>query len=553
MNLFKNKVYNKEDTFRAYNDIEVKYSVVTKSLKEFNEYVEFFEDSPFKNAIDKIARYLSMYAKIDVIYVYIENEDIKLSIVFDNGYIWKDKFYDISEIPDNVMEIYGLIYGLNKETEDGFYMKADSGWYKISTVENGNIFYKLFDNGVKAEHIYYLYKFFKECIINLGLKINARAITKSSPVDFGSNTSLISIDLTRGDKIIKSTVLNIDYYMDLNLYNLKFNTIQEIIKSEFDLTPMRFPDGSVMQLDINTNVYLSFSDKHTGHLPDTRLKIYSTPTISDANRLIEVIKTISTNTDEVMNLMKLNSIMSIPVTDLDTGECKFTWNGELYSLEEMTKLNDDIVKTLELYKTKISQIETKVSSFNARIKIPELKIGVIEGFPYLLKFNRRDITLDNMNGLEVISNLIDSFLSCVAYDKDKLKLMIDKKCSLSYDVDRFPWMKLRVKCKEIGIDILFDPESSDVILDYINKKYDTDYMSKYGIKRVCENCRFYSRYTYASVTSSEPVIKDDCKCSKIGRNVSPDSSCVLFSASDCVVNDRIKSMIADSIELIGGK
>lgn len=154
MELFKSKVYSKEDTFRTYNDVDVKYSVVTKNLKEFNEYIEFFKDSPFKNAIDKIAEYLSTYAKIDIIYVYIENEDIKLSIVFDNGYIWKDKFYDISAIPDNAMEIYGLIYGLNKETEDGFYMKADSGWYKISTVENGNIFYKLFDNGVKAEYIY---------------------------------------------------------------------------------------------------------------------------------------------------------------------------------------------------------------------------------------------------------------------------------------------------------------------------------------------------------------------------------------------------------------
>lgn len=443
------------------------------------------------------------------------------------------------------MEINELIYGLIKETEDGFYMKADSEWYKISTVENGNIFDKLFNSGVKAEHIRLLYNFFKDCITNLGLKINTHTLRKSSS---------IYIELARGNKIIKSVILNIGDHVELDLYNLKFNTIQEIIESEFDLTPMRFPDGSVMQLDINSDVYLSFSDKHVVHWPATRLKIYNTPKISDVNRLVEVIKTISTNIDSVANLMKLASIMSIPVTDLDTGECKFTWNGELYSLEEMTKLNSDIVKTLELYQTKASQIETKISNFNTRIKIPELKIGVVEGFPYLLKFNRQEIRLDDMNCLEAISNLIDSFSDCVTYNKESLKSMIDKKCSISYDVYRFPWIKLRAKCKEIGIDTIFDPESSDVILDYINKKYDSDYISKYGIKRVCENCRFCSIHTDVSVSSSKPaVIKDDCRCSKMGRNVSPDSSCVLFSASDYVVDDRIKSMIADTIELRGGK
>ena len=444
------------------------------------------------------------------------------------------------------MEINELIHGLIKETEDGFYMKADSEWYKISTVENGNVFDKLFNNGVKAEHICLLYNFFKDCITNLGLKINTHTLAKPSSI-------YIYIDLIRGNKIIKSVILNIGDHVELDLYNLKFNTIQEIIESEFDLTPMSFPDGSVMQLDINSDVYLSFSDKHTCYLSATRLKIYNTPKISDVNRLIEVIKTISTNIDSVVNLMKLASITSIPVTDLDTGECKFTWNGELYSLEEMTKLNGDIVKTLELYQTKASLIETKISRFNARIKIPELKIEVAEGFPYLLKFNCQEIRLDNMNCLEAISNLIDSFSDCVTYNKDNLKLMIDKKCSISYDVYRFPWIKLRVKCKETGVDTVFDPESSDVILDYINKKYDTDHMSKYGIRRVCENCRFCSIYTDINVASSKPVIKDDCRCSKMGRNVSPNSSCVLFSASDYVVDDRIKSMIADSIELIGGK
>lgn len=93
MNLFKNKVYTKEDTFTTYNDIEVKYSVATKNFKEFNKNVKFFEGSSFKNAIYAIARYLSTSAKIATIYVYIENEDIKLSVVFDDGRIWKDKFF----------------------------------------------------------------------------------------------------------------------------------------------------------------------------------------------------------------------------------------------------------------------------------------------------------------------------------------------------------------------------------------------------------------------------------------------------------------------------
>lgn len=183
MKLCKNKVYTKEDNFSVYNDIEVKYSVVTKNFKEFNKNVEFFEGSSFKNAIDTIARYLSTRAKIDSICAYVENEDIKLSIVFDNGCIWKDKFfYNIGEMSGDVMEINELIHGLIKETEDGFYMKADSEWYKISTVENGNVFDKLFNNGVKAEHICLLYNFFKDCITNLGLKINTHTLAKPSSI-----------------------------------------------------------------------------------------------------------------------------------------------------------------------------------------------------------------------------------------------------------------------------------------------------------------------------------------------------------------------------------
>lgn len=93
MKLFENKIYNKENIFIVYNDVEVKYSVVTKNLKEFNKNVEFFEGSSFKNAIDTIARYLSTRAKIESICAYIENEDIKLSIVFDNGCIWKGNLF----------------------------------------------------------------------------------------------------------------------------------------------------------------------------------------------------------------------------------------------------------------------------------------------------------------------------------------------------------------------------------------------------------------------------------------------------------------------------
>lgn len=93
MKLCKNKVYTKEDAFATYNDIEVKYSVETKDFKEFNKNVKFFEGSSFKNAIDTIASYLSTRAKIESIYAYVENGDIKLSIVFDNGCIWKDKFF----------------------------------------------------------------------------------------------------------------------------------------------------------------------------------------------------------------------------------------------------------------------------------------------------------------------------------------------------------------------------------------------------------------------------------------------------------------------------
>lgn len=93
MKLLKNKVYAKEDTFTVHNDIEVKYSVVTKNSKEFNERVEFFEGNSFKNAIDTIVRYLSTRAKIGAICAYVEKEDIKLSIVFDNGCIWKNNLF----------------------------------------------------------------------------------------------------------------------------------------------------------------------------------------------------------------------------------------------------------------------------------------------------------------------------------------------------------------------------------------------------------------------------------------------------------------------------
>lgn len=93
MKILRNKVYAKEDTFTVCNDIEVRYTVATKNFKEFNKNVEFFEGSSFKNAIDTIVRYLSTRNKIDAICAYIENGDIKLSIVFDNGRIWKNNLF----------------------------------------------------------------------------------------------------------------------------------------------------------------------------------------------------------------------------------------------------------------------------------------------------------------------------------------------------------------------------------------------------------------------------------------------------------------------------
>lgn len=93
MKLLKNKVYTKEGTITVHNDIEVKYSVVTKNFKEFNKNVEFFEGNSFKNAIDTIAKYLSTHTKINAICAYVGKEDIKLSIVFDNGRIWKNNLF----------------------------------------------------------------------------------------------------------------------------------------------------------------------------------------------------------------------------------------------------------------------------------------------------------------------------------------------------------------------------------------------------------------------------------------------------------------------------